>query len=1122
VCRIGVALCVCILLNHVAFAQHNQQPRPVESPARLSTLDETPNGETEPQVPQNGAAASRLEVQPQPKTLEKFGYSYFKQAREAITLRRLYLQMLLQGTLQRSNLLVPPPISPPTEVTDTQTEAAEETERAQSEDERRKSAPTLLQRFEQDTTSGSTRPPRQRLSDSPLQTPSMGKPEQGRIAPRDQRPPRQRLGDSPLRTPSMGKPEQGRIAPRDPRQSRQLRLDSQGHGLLPEERRQELPSGMLPEQVGLVSQATADGALQGMLWPPYPLWTTMQPAGSPFVLPPADALRHFVGPEAMLWMNVLMPAPERYQLGPGDLLTLRYWSETLEPREVTLRIDPQGALNLPMGGRIVARGQTLPQLEETIRKALSRVIRNVEVTLTLRELRTMTIIIAGEAYAPGSYQMPAVATLFNALYACGGPSDNGSLRRIQLRRSDGSVHTFDFYRFLLNGDGNQDVPLQPGDIIFIPPVEGQVSVSGEVRRPAIYELLPKERLRDAIAFAGGVKPSGVAQRVSVTSVRPGEARQLIDANLLASDEANNPPLYDGDTVEVFSIRPVFANIVTIEGAVDQPGDYALTAGMTVADLVERARGLVEDAYIDRADLFRTNPDNTQTLIPVRLGQALQRDPQANVPLQKRDRLVVYAISDVAWMGDRRVEVLGAVQKEGTYYRADNMHVQDLLLQAGGVMPNAYVERAFLQRRNPDGSYGPLLAIDLRKAMLNDPEHNVLLQDRDMLMVYTREQAQFTPENVVTIDGAVQSPGTYPRAENMRLADLIRLAGGPLPEAAERVEIAKARKPIGTPPLEVNLAQALSGMDSSNPLLEDGDVVTVRARGDFRLKPLTVYLRGAVKEPGPYTLRAPTERLSDIIKRAGGLLETAYPPAARLMRRPDQVISELQRTLTGRILQVLKVVNEEEYRRALARSDVERVRFAAGLAQPPIPTGASALLGQAVPTAPAPEKVAEAATLLTRDLVSQARPLKEEDLLPAGNVRIDLAAALQKPGSEADVEVRDGDIIYIPEKPTTVAVTGAVVVPSAVLYTPNKSVSYYVEYAGGFTSDAARDRILVIRATGEVLPAQKVRSVGLGDIIFVPTKVMAERLRDRQAEIDAVIRSITTGAIAFRLIETLTR
>jgi protein involved in polysaccharide export with SLBB domain len=736
VCRIGVALCVCILLNHVAFAQHNQQPRPVESPARLSTLDETPNGETEPQVPQNGAAASRLEVQPQPKTLEKFGYSYFKQAREAITLRRLYFQMLLQGTLQRSNLLVPPPISPPTEVTDTQTEAAEETERAQSEGERRKSAPTLLQRFEQDTTSGSTRPPRQRL------------------------------GDSPLQTPSMGKPEQGRIAPRDPRQSRQLRLDSQGHGLLPEERRQELPAGMLPEQVGLDSQATADGALQGMLWPPYPLWTTMQPAGSPFVLPPADALRHFVGPEAMLWMNVLMPAPERYQLGPGDLLTLRYWSETLEPREVTLRIDPQGALNLPMGGRIIARGQTLPQLEETIRKALSRVIRNVEVTLTLRELRTMTIIIAGEAYAPGSYQMPAVATLFNALYACGGPSDNGSLRRIQLRRSDGSVHTFDFYRFLLNGDGNQDVPLQPGDIIFIPPVEGQVSVSGEVRRPAIYELLPKERLRDAIAFAGGVKPSGVAQRVSVTSVRPGEARQLIDANLLASDEANNPPLYDGDTVEVFSIRPVFANIVTIEGAVDQPGDYALTAGMTVADLVERARGLVEDAYIDRADLFRTNPDNTQTLIPVRLGQALQRDPQANVPLQKRDRLVVYAISDVAWMGDRRVEVLGAVQKEGTYYRADNMHVQDLLLQAGGVMPNAYVERAFLQRRNPDGSYGPLLAIDLRKAMLNDPEHNVLLQDRDMLMVYTREQAQFTPENVVTIDGAVQSPGDVsPRGEH---------------------------------------------------------------------------------------------------------------------------------------------------------------------------------------------------------------------------------------------------------------------------------------------------------------------------------------------------------------------
>lgn len=827
----------------------------------------------------------------------------------------------------------------------------------------------------------------------------------------------------------------------------------------------------------------------------------------------------------MLWMNVLAPAPERYQLGPGDVLTLRYWSDTLEPREVTLRVDPQGALPLPMGGKVIARGQTLMQLEETVRKTLSRVIRNVQVTLTLRELRTMTIIVAGEAFAPGSYQVPAVATLFHALYACGGPSDNGSLRRIQLRRTDGSVHTFDFYRFLLSGDGSQDVPLQPGDVIFIPPVETQVSVSGEVYRPAVYELLPGERLRDVIAFAGGVKPSGVAQRVAVTSVRPGEVRQLVDANLLDLSEQNNPPLYDGDTVEVYSIRPIFANLVTVEGAVDQPGNYALVPGMTVADLVERARGLLEDAYTVRADLFRTNPDETQTLIPIALSRALQRDPQANLPLQRRDRLVVYAIKDVEWMGDRQVEVRGAVQREGVYYRADNMKVQDLLLQAGGVLPNAYVERAFLQRRAPDGRYGPLLTIDLRKAMLNDPEHNVPIQDRDVLMVYTREQAQFTPENVVTIDGAIQSPGFYPRAEGMRLADLIRLAGGPLPEAASRVEIAKARKPVGIPPIEVDLEKALQGVDGHNPLLEDGDVVTVRARGDFLQKPLTVYLRGAVKEPGPYTLRAPGERLSEVLKRAGGLLDTAYPQAARLLRRPDQVISELQRTLTGRILQVLQIVNEEEYRRMLARSDVERVRFAAGLAQPSaVATGLTALVGQAVPFSDSvsPEQVTETAKLLTRNLVSQARPLRDEDLLPAGNVRINLVAALQRPGSPEDIEVRDGDIIFIPEKPTTVAVTGAVVVPSAVLFVPGKSVQYYVEYAGGFTSDAARDRILVIRATGEVLPARKVRTVELGDIIFVPTRVMAERLRDRQAEFDAIVRSITAGAIVFRVIDTLVK
>jgi len=1023
----GFIFCLCALLATLSLAQDGQPGQPPTSPARIDSPQLANGEQTSPAKAMSSEARPRQTV-----PLERFGYSYFKQAREAIALRRLYFQLLLQGTLQSSQLPVHVAPQPPVQeqfVREAQTAPAEQSPSTQGTGD--KTAP--------------------------------------------------QIGQSPRQSPAT--------APASP--------------LVP-----GAPFVFQP-QVAPYSYA------------PYP-----QPGApsTPFVLPPADAMKNFVGPDAMLWMNVLPPAPERYQLGPGDLLTLRYWSETLEPREVSLRIDPQGALNLPMGGKIIARGQTLTQLEETVRKSLARVIRNVQVTLTLRELRTMTIIVAGEAYAPGSYQMPAVATLFNAFYACGGPNDNGSLRRIQLKRTDGSLRTFDFYRFLLHGDGSQDVPLQPGDVIFIPPVEVSVSVSGEVHRPAIYELLPNERLRDAIGFAGGVKPSGVAQRVAVTSVRPGEARQLIDANLLESTDANNPPLYDGDRVEVYSIRPVFANIVTVEGAVDQPGNYALTPDMTVADLIERARGLLEDAYIDRADLFRTNPDNTQRLIPIPLARAIQRDPQANIPLQRRDRLVVYAIKDVEWMGDRRVEVKGAVQKQGIYYRADNMRIQDLLLQAGGVLPNAYVQRAFLQRRNPDGSYGPLLAIDLRRAMLNEPEHNVLLQDRDVLMVYTREQAQFTPENVVTIDGAVQSPGTYPRAENMRLADLIRLAGGPLPEAAERVEIAKARKPVGTPPIEVRLLDALQGSEANNPLLEDGDVVTVRARGDFRLKPLTVYLRGAVKEPGPYTLKAPVERLSDIVKRAGGLLDTAYPQAAQLLRRPDQVMSNLQKTLTGRILQVLKIVNEEEYRRALARSDVERVRFAAGLTQPPIPAGATALLGQTAPTAapPTPEKVAQMSTLFSRDLVSPARPLKEEDLLPAGNVRIDLVHALQKPGSPADIEVRDGDILYVPEKPTTVAVTGAVVVPSAVLHVPGKRVSYYIENAGGYTADAARDKVLVIRATGEVLPAQKARTVELGDIIFVPTKVMAERLRDRQAEFDAAIRSITTGAIVYRLIQALVK
>ncbi|MEQ1934360.1 MAG: SLBB domain-containing protein, partial [Fimbriimonadaceae bacterium] len=390
-----------------------------------------------------------------------------------------------------------------------------------------------------------------------------------------------------------------------------------------------------------------------------------------------DAQRYFVGPFDQMNANVFVPAPERYQIGPGDVLLIRYWSPTIESKEVNVAVDARGSISIPSSGRkLTIRGKTLDTAELMIRKEIAKDLVGAEVSVTLRELRTMALTVIGEAFLPGSYQVPAVATLFNALYMCGGPTENGSLRRIMLRRSDGTQKTFDLYRFLIDGDASQDVPLQPGDTIFIPTAEGRVSVTGEVGRPAIFEVLPKEHLKQIIRFAGGARPSGVTQRVSHSTVEPGQGLKLKDVDLNAKGAESDPEVYPGDSIEIYSVRPVVTNLVTLEGAVDQPGRYALTDGMRISELIGRARGPIAEANLVRADLFKQNADGTFKLVPINLARALNGDAEHNLALSVFDRLVVYRTDETKWMGDRLVTITGAVRRPGEFARADDMRVID--------------------------------------------------------------------------------------------------------------------------------------------------------------------------------------------------------------------------------------------------------------------------------------------------------------------------------------------------------------------------------------------------------------------------------------------------------------
>ena len=824
-----------------------------------------------------------------------------------------------------------------------------------------------------------------------------------------------------------------------------------------------------------------------------------------------------VDPLTQMMSNLTASIPPSYQLAPGDALTVRYWSTTHPVQEFTTTVDPQGAIQMEQGRRVVVRGLTLGQAESLVRQQLGHLYRNVDVSLTLKELRSISITVGGQAFSPGTYVVPSVATAFNVLYAAGGPTENGSLRKIEIRRRGHLIGVLDVYKFVTVGSESGDIPLQPGDLIYIPPRVSRVTIDGEVGSPAIFELTTKETLSDGLHYAGGVKPSAVDQHVQISTVTPGTARVLKDVDLRDTKQSHKIPLYDGDSVDVFSVRGTLVNSVTVEGAIDQPGDYALSTEMRVADLLQRARGVLPEAYPSRADLYRWNSNNTLSLIPVNLDKALAGDDTANIPLVRWDRLKVYTREEVAWTGQREVTVRGAVQRPGIYYRSDNLHVRDLLLMAGGPTPEASLNQAVLLHQRGDGTYAYKF-VRLAAALQGDTTQDSMIQDNDILAVYKVGEAQFTPNPIVSIQGEVVTPGDYPHGMDMKLSDLLKLAGGLRPGAAKRITIAHARHQSTDPATQTinfvpELGRAFAPQD--DPILQDGDVVAVQGTGGFKERVELVTIKGAVNSPGPVALRGDKMHLSEAIQMAGGLRSEAYPEGVEFNRTPDLIGTAGQRSLSLVISRLNDMINQSGYQRELAKSDIERIKATSSATTPnsgaiPVPGAAPA----ATASAPA---AALANQLPRRDLVSVPRVLNASDLAPSGNVAVNLAKAIQRPGSDDDITLMDGDTITIPIKPTTVQVIGAVINARAVLFHTGQKVDYYVANAGGFTPDAARDRIVVIHTGGGLIPADKAGPLQPGDVLIVPTKVVAEKISNSHSNgLDDIFRSITNSAITYRL------
>jgi len=833
-----------------------------------------------------------------------------------------------------------------------------------------------------------------------------------------------------------------------------------------------------------------------------------------------------------LYRNVLASLPPNYQLQPGDQLTVRYSALALAPREFTATVDLQGGIEVEGSGRISVVGRTASQAEDALRSRLSRLYRNVDVSINLRQLRTIQVTVSGAAFAPGTYTVPATATAFNVLNAAGGPTADGSLRDIRVIRSGRVAGTLDIYP-LIGATGarpsakNGDISLQAGDNIYVPARLSRIAIVGEVRQQAVYELTPAESLRDALRYAGGIKPSGVDQNVHIDTINNGTDRVIVDVNLRDRTTVAKTSVYDGDTIEVSSIRSIITNRVTVNGAVNQPGDYALTSGLTVAGLIARARGIEDDTYTNQADLLRLNPDNTTTRLHLDIGQALNGDPTQNIPLKRFDILQLYTRQEVSYIGRRLVTVRGAVQRPGLYTQSDNMRVSDLLLDSGGPLPDAYLNRAVLLHQRGDGTYA-YDYVSLRDVEARDQSADLPIQDNDVLAIYRNGEAHFTPDHTVKILGNILSPGLYPRGEGERLSDLLKIVGAFKPGGGTRVTVAHARRPVTDKAVQVASAivpaqttvdytpeqTVASGTDLA---LQDGDVVAVQGDGNLQDHPAVVTVTGMVNRPGPIIIQQGMH-LSDAIKQAGGLRAQAFPQGAEFTRMSDALATPGQLDLATVIARMSDMLNLSQLQREKAKSNLELIQAAGTAASGS--TGIAGLGGGSPANAANPNLAPLTNALSQNSLVSPARLLTLSQLEPNGSVAVQLAQAIKRPGSIDDVLLKDGDTLVVPETPTTVQVVGAVYSGRGVVYRPGQSIDYYVRLVGGFTPDAATDRIEVIHAGGGLIPADKAGALQPGDLILVPTKVLAEKISRSGNGFSDFFQGLLGGAITLKVLSSV--
>lgn len=482
-----------------------------------------------------------------------------------------------------------------------------------------------------------------------------------------------------------------------------------------------------------------------------------------------------------------VPVSGDYLVGPGDHISLQLWGSASGVYD--LEVNRSGEVYLPRGGSVRVWGVPFSKLQELFRSHLSKELKDFQLNVNMGKLRLMKIYVVGEVNSPGGYNVSSLSTVINALSAAGGPTKNGSLRTITVRRQGHAPVEVDLYHFFLKGDKSCDVRLLPGDTIYVPVIRRVAGIAGNVRRPAIFELRHENTLTELLALAGGINPTGSLQRIQVVRVKAHDKKLVNDFNVDPHGSTKNFLDITGaikidnfDMVRVFQIDTTLRDQVRLEGYILRPGDYAYKKGMRVKDLFGKD-DILPETYKDVAVITRLlPPDYHPEKFSIDLGKALSGDAGHNVELKEFDRLRVYS----RWEMEEKpvVRISGDVRKPGEYRLLDKMRLRDLIYDAGNVKNTAYLENVEISRLSISGTEvtSRPINVNLKEAMSGNPEHNILLEPYDTVQIRRIPNWVEETDRYVTLSGEVMFPGVYPIFKGERLSSVLARAGGYTPKA----------------------------------------------------------------------------------------------------------------------------------------------------------------------------------------------------------------------------------------------------------------------------------------------------------------------------------------------------